>query len=203
MDARHRLRQQFFATLYSRLAPHYDRLSLAGFAGEWARWAAVAQRFVDRRPVLELGCGTGMTLAALARAGVPAWGVDPSGPMLAQARRRVPGRLVRARAQQLPVRSGSIGCVLSIFPTPYILDPATWTEVARVLQPGGRFIVVDHGWLQPRDPLRLCLVGLHHLVYGCQTTAPPRLPTPGLPAVALTERTPHGFVSVYVATRDE
>ena len=151
--------------------------------------------------VLELGCGTGMTLAALARAGVPAWGVDLSGPMLAQARRRAPGRLVRARAQHLPVRSGSIGCVLSIFPTPYILDPATWAEVARVLQPGGRFIVVDYGWLQPRDPLRLVLVGLHHLVYGHQTTAPPRLPTPGLPAVALTERTPHGFVSVYIATR--
>ncbi len=203
MDPRHRLRRALFELMYDRLAARYDALSVAAFAGEWRHWARVAQRFVDRGPVLELGCGTGATLADLARAGVPACGIDPSAPMLAQARRRAPGRLVQARAQYLPVRSGSIGCLLSIFPTSYILDPATWAEVARVLQPGGRVIVVDHGWLQPRDPLRLALVGLHHLVYGRQTTAPSRLPTPGLPAVALTERTPHGFVSVYIATRDE
>lgn len=40
-------------------------------------------------PVLELGCGTGRITFAVARAGVPVWGLDNSGPMLEVARREM------------------------------------------------------------------------------------------------------------------
>jgi ubiquinone/menaquinone biosynthesis C-methylase UbiE len=203
VGVRRRLRLRLFEALYGHLAPYYDRLSAAAFAGEWARWQAVALRFVDRAPVVEVGCGTGLTLASLQRAGVAAYGIDVAWPMLTQAQRRTPGRVIAGQAQRLPLRSASIGTLVSIFPTPYILHPDTWAEAARVLEPGGRFLVVDHGWLLPRDPLRVTLSAMHRLIYGHHGVPTP-LPGAGrlLPALVLTERTPHGFVSVHVATRD-
>lgn len=205
MDLRRWLRQRCFEALYSSLAPCYDAVSRLAFAGEWAHWQAAALRFADRSPVVEIGSGTGQALAMLGRAGIPAYGIDASWSMISQARRRAPGRLVWGRAQQLPLRSASVGTLLSIFPTAYILDPATWVEAARVLVPGGRFVIVAHGWLCPDDPLRAALTVLHRLVYGGHAAAMPPVARPVslLPALALIERTPHGFVAVYVATRPE
>jgi ubiquinone/menaquinone biosynthesis C-methylase UbiE len=202
MSVRRWLLPRLFAALYDRLAPLYDQISLVAFAGEWARWQAIALRYADRAPVVELGCGTGQAQAALRRAGLAAAGVDPAAPMLRRARRRAAGRLIQARAQQLPLRSGSVGTLLSIFPTAYILDPATWREAERVLAPGGRFVIVDHGWLTPDAPHRRLLVGLHRLVYGAGSSGlPPPLPHHCLPRLALVERSAHGFVSITVATR--
>lgn len=201
MAVRRWLLPRLFAALYGWLAPCYDQISLAGFAGEWARWQAIALRYADRAPVVELGCGTGHALAALRRAGLAAAGIDPATPMLRQARRRAPGRLIQARAQHLPLRDGSVGTLLSIFPTAYILDPATWREAERVLAPGGRFVIVDHGWLAPDAPHRWLLVGLHRLVYYGAGGEPLPLPCGGLPRLALLERSAHGFVSILVATR--
>lgn len=201
MALRRRLRGWLFELLYSRLATHYDRVSAAAFAGEWERWAAVGQRLADAEPIFELGCGTGATLGGLLAAGRRAWGIEPSPAMLARARCRVAGHLIRARAQQLPLRDASVGTLLSLFPTAYILDPITWAEAARVLRPGGRVIVVGHGWLAPRDPWRWFLVLLHRIVYGGWVGAPAELPAGRLRCVALVERTAHGFVAVYVATK--
>lgn len=83
-----------------------------------------------RRPVVELGCGTGRLLAPIARswanqADGPARrliGIDRSAPMLARARRRlarVPAAvrpaLVRADVRALPVRPGKAGAVVAAY----------------------------------------------------------------------------------------
>jgi SAM-dependent methyltransferase len=201
VSARDRLRHALFEALYHQLAPRYDQIATLAFAGEWRRWQAIALNYADRAPILELGCGTGHTLAALRDRRLPAYGIDLSGPMLARARQRASGQLMQARAQHLPVASASIGTLLSIFPTAYILEPGVWAEARRVLAPGGRFIIAAHGWLAPRDPLRAGLDRLHRLVYGRAPAQPALLPDNLLPTLALTERSPHGFVALYIATQ--
>ena len=200
---RHALRTRLFAALYNQLASHYDRISAAAFAGEWSQWQAIATHLIDRQPVVELGCGTGRLLAVLIERGIDAYGVDLSWSMLRQARRRQsPGRLLQAAANALPLQSASVGVLLSVFPTTYILEPTTWAEAGRVLAPGGRLIVLDHGWLEGHDPARVGLRLLHWLVYGGVKDA---VGTPCFPAawplMPLTERSPHGFASIWIATK--
>ncbi|HUL75131.1 MAG TPA: class I SAM-dependent methyltransferase [Vicinamibacterales bacterium] len=112
-----------------------------------AFWCDVVAR--ERRPVLELGCGTGRVLLPLARAGAAVTGLDRSAPMLACARkraRRLRGArrpaLVRGDIRALPFARASFGVVLA----PYGLlqsligdraFDATLAEAARVLRRGG------------------------------------------------------------------
>jgi SAM-dependent methyltransferase len=102
-------------------------------------------------PVLELGCGTGRLLAPIARTGVPATGIDRSGPMLERAVARV-RRLPRAQRpailrgdiRRLPFKASSFGTVLAAYGLLQSLLresdlKATLADAARVLRRGGLF----------------------------------------------------------------
>lgn len=108
--------------------------------GHWFLWGEAVIPFLTA-PILELGCGTGHLQASLARHGLPAIGLDRSPAMLRQARRRS-DTLILADSQAIPVRNGTIQTVVAIFPAPYIIAPATRTQIAEVLQPGGRLVVL-------------------------------------------------------------
>jgi SAM-dependent methyltransferase len=122
-------------------------------------------------PVLELGCGTGRVLSAIARHGVPVVGVDRSAPMMARAvgraRRSPPAArpvVARADVRSLPFRSASFGGVIAAYGllqsllTDHDLDAAV-AEAARVLITGGRFgvdLVPDlAAWDEYRRKVRL------------------------------------------------
>lgn len=93
--------------------------------------------------VLELGCGTGNYVAALAgRFGCTACGLDPSIEMLARARsERVPGLL--GRAQELGFADGAFDLIFSVDVIHHVSDKAAfYREAARALQPGGRLCTV-------------------------------------------------------------
>lgn len=146
-----------FRLLYNELAFTYDWVSYAVSLGAWRCWQRSALKHLTAQPgalVLELAHGTGNLQLDLNAAGYRVLGYDLS-PYMGQIARRklirahVPVRLVRGRAQQLPYQSGAFAVVISTFPTNFILEPDTLREVYRVLEPGGQFLIVPNGMLNP------------------------------------------------------
>lgn len=109
------------------------RLAAAGHDAELI--AALLEELAGARSLLDVGCGEGSLLAALAADLAPAeaWGVDLSAPAIDAAARQAPHlHWVIANADRgLPWRAGSFDAVLSV--TARLL-PA---EFQRVLRPGG------------------------------------------------------------------
>ena len=111
---------------------------------------------LNRRMVLDLGCGTGRWLTSLSARGARGFGIDRSREMLVQASRKpeIQGRLVRGDLCQLPFPHGCADLVICAFSLGYVrtLEDAV-TELARVAKPGGWVLVSDfhpeaeaHGW---------------------------------------------------------
>lgn len=90
-------------------------------------------------PVLDLGAGTGQHLRAVVeRRGGIGLAVDTSKYAARRAARAHPrvGSVLADAWSRLPVRSGAVGTVLNVFAP---RDPA---ELARILTPGGRAVIV-------------------------------------------------------------
>ncbi len=97
---------------------------------------------IDDGPVVDLGCGNGVTSRALSDAGYEVLGIDSSAAMLALARRTAPGarfRLASFLDTGLPPCRAvvAVGEVLNY--TQRSLDPV-FRRVHRALEPGGLFV---------------------------------------------------------------
>jgi ubiquinone/menaquinone biosynthesis C-methylase UbiE len=102
----------------------------------------VLARLPDGR-VLEVGIGTGSIAMPMRQAGRTVVGVDLARPMLLHAIERLGPVVAEADAQHLPIASGSAPAVVAIWVLHLVADPAAvLAEVARVLTPGGRFVVI-------------------------------------------------------------
>jgi ubiquinone/menaquinone biosynthesis C-methylase UbiE len=98
---------------------------------------------------LDVGSGPGNVTASLARAagrGGLALGVDISEPMLVRAVRAQSGArvgFIRTDAQRLPLRDNTVDAVVSLGMLQLIPNPsAALAEMARVLRPGGRLMIM-------------------------------------------------------------
>jgi ubiquinone/menaquinone biosynthesis C-methylase UbiE len=117
--------------------------------------------------VLEIGFGPGVSLAYLAQQAQQVIGVDVSGVMVQQARKRnaqaiAAGRveLHQASAERLPLAAASYDKVLSINSIQIWPDPAAGLrEVRRVLKPGGRLALGFAGPALPFEPQAAALLG--------------------------------------------
>jgi SAM-dependent methyltransferase len=96
---------------------------------------------LEGRRVLEVGCGTGRFLAALAGR-AKAWGIDPSPEMLEVARGRVHGAgLKLGSAEELPFKDGWFERAAMWLVVHLVDRPRAFAELHRVLAPGGRLVI--------------------------------------------------------------
>jgi ubiquinone/menaquinone biosynthesis C-methylase UbiE len=142
---------------YDALAGRYDR--------RWRAYVEATTRHTLARvptlgasSVLDVGCGTGVLLAELARRerAATCTGVDASPEMLRQARRRLGGgaRLLAADAASLPLRGATFESVLSNSSLHYWSDARrALRELVRVLKPGGTLVLTD--WCADFASIRL------------------------------------------------
>ncbi len=154
--------------LYTSFAWAYDLVAWSVSAGQWRSWQSAGLEALPTGPVLELGHGPGHLLEARAQQGLPAFGLDASPQMTRQALRRlrragVQPRLIRARAQRLPIARERFDAVLSTFPSEYILDPDTLSETWRVLKPGGVWVILPMARIAGKSTLDRLTARLAHL----------------------------------------
>jgi ubiquinone/menaquinone biosynthesis C-methylase UbiE len=91
--------------------------------------------------VLDVGCGTGRLAAALSERS-RVWAVDPSPEMLEVARRRAPDvRFKRGSVDALPFKDAWFERATMWLVVHLVERPAAFTELRRVLVPGGRLAI--------------------------------------------------------------
>ena len=142
------------------------------FAGAAAEWDQLRQELYGQSfscaallallpadyVVADLGCGTGRLAAELAPHVQRVIGIDNSPPMLKAARKVTDSTsnvdLRKGELDNLPIDSASCDAALMVLVLTYIPEPRiAIIEMARILKPGGRAVIVDllpHG----RDDFR-------------------------------------------------
>lgn len=99
-------------------------------------------RKADR--ALDVGCGAGLSTAALAPLARRAIGLEPIPAMLAHRRTVAPhASFVIGQAERLPFAAGSFDLVTAAGSLNYADIPSALAEIARVLTPDGTFLLYD------------------------------------------------------------
>ena len=121
--------------------------------GQWRCWQRSALQFLpepDEGRILELAHGTGNLQIDLQQAGYQTIAFDLS-PYMGHIANRKLGKyklkqdFVRGSAFQLPFADSSFRSIVSTFPTDFIVQAETLTEINRVLTDDGTAIIVLNG----------------------------------------------------------
>ncbi|HET6347493.1 MAG TPA: class I SAM-dependent methyltransferase [Candidatus Krumholzibacteria bacterium] len=131
-----------FGEVYPLVYPHRD-------VAEAVRVASRLVPMIRReRPTLDVGCGNGRYMSALAAEGVDVYGVDLSEFLLAEAAGNpdLSGRLVCGDMRRLPFVPGAFGSAINMFTSFGYFDSdednaRVLGEVARVVESGGAFVL--------------------------------------------------------------
>ncbi len=179
---RWRVVRPLFELLYTNRVLYWAASTIP-FAGKWRTWQRLVLPRLHGRDVLEVGCGPGALLIDLLAAGYQCKAIDRSPQMVAAAQGRLrraghdPATVHQADVRQLPFAGASFDNVVSTFPTEYIVDPHALAEIARVLRPGGRLIVVLGATLVPANVALLPFVAIQRLIYGRSVPSPTTTPS--------------------------
>ena len=135
--------------------PEKSRLQAQGAeAADMARQRAALRAALALQPgetVLDIGCGNGRLLADLAPDVGPAGrclGIDAEASAVATGQEALPdAQFHTADAAALPLPDGSIDAAVTAQVLCYIADvDVALAEIARVLRPGGRAVILDTDW---------------------------------------------------------
>ncbi len=144
----HALVQWLFTRLYREFAWLYDRVAALVSWGHWDDWVVAIADEVHG-DVLELGCGTGYLQAELSGRSPThrVVGLDISRQMLGLTQRRsqklgIQACLLGADAQHIALASQQFDTIVATFPSDYILQAATLSEIQRLLRPNGCLLVL-------------------------------------------------------------
>lgn len=147
-----RLMRVVFYLLYHPFAFAYDLVAATVSLGRWKDWVFSILPFVEGTHILELGHGPGHLQRILQDRGFASVGLDESAPMGNLAKRHIREggnskiNLVRGVSQNLPFPSNTFQTIVSTFPSDYIFDPRTLSEVRRCLFNSGRLVVLPVAW---------------------------------------------------------
>ena len=203
---RHAFLNLFFRHLYTTLAWTYDFVAWLTSAGQWSTWRATALRWIpDGGRILELGPGTGHLLLSLRLQGRSALGLESSRQMAHITRRRLrdhglPCAVARAQAQAQPFASAIFDAVVATFPSEYILEASTLSEIRRTLRPDGTVVIVAAAWPKGSGLIDRAAAWLFRVTG--QTPTPESawsrpLSIPDIPLQAETIEWPRGVVLVF------
>ncbi len=144
MNLIQRFMRFFFHLLYHPFAFTYDLVAATVSFGDWKNWVYSILPFINGTRLLELGHGPGHLQRLLRDRGLVAVAIDESTQMGRIAKRRLGSsqKLTRALAQHIPFANKSFDTIVSTFPTDYIFQEQTLSEVKRCLSDGGRLIVL-------------------------------------------------------------
>jgi len=135
------------AAFFERMAGKWDAIRSDLFGDDFLL-STLLSLLPDGLTVADLGCGTGAALEQLAPVSGHVIGVDSSPAMLALASQRLSG-VDNAEVRQgalaaLPLSDGSVDVALTMLVLHHVeAIGAVLCEVARVLRPGGRLVVLD------------------------------------------------------------
>jgi ubiquinone/menaquinone biosynthesis C-methylase UbiE len=126
---------------------HWDRMR-AELIGQRTDLLALLELLDDRWVIGDLGCGTGHVSEAIAPCVSRVIAVDESGPMMTAARKRLARLdnvdLRNGRLEQIPAGAAELDAAVMFLVAHYIAEPAAVApELARVVRPGGRIVLVD------------------------------------------------------------
>ncbi len=147
---------------YDTIARDYDdKHGVSGY-GQAYNFAKHYEPFLkralpERGRVLEIGCGTGVYTRWLKTRGLDVLAMDISPPMIAEARRRCPEATYvtgDCRDPGAAIDGAAIGegfdAIVGINTFSYYPDKAgALVNYARILRPGGRFVIIDMNGTSP------------------------------------------------------
>jgi ubiquinone/menaquinone biosynthesis C-methylase UbiE len=146
----------------TRPAPEFDQLAdlydeTRGGEPRGDEFAALIAEFLPpphAGTVFEVGVGTGVVALGLIKRAYPVVGLDVSVPMLARARQRLGPTVILGDAMDLPLAAHSVLSAVSVWVVQSVPDPLRlFAEVARVLRPGGRYVVCTTQRPAPDDAI--------------------------------------------------
>ena len=141
--------------LFAPLGETYDRYARLLSFGQDPHWRSFLVERIEAGPdatVLDVACGTAaVSIELVRRYACQVVGVDQSAEMLAAGRARVEAAgladridLQEGRAEALPFEDASFDALTFTYLLRYVDDPtATMKELARVVRPGGRIVMLD------------------------------------------------------------
>lgn len=145
----------FLERLYQEWAWGYDTVANLTSMGQWWSWQAAVQAELPEGRWLELGFGTGRLLKRMLAAKKNVFGLDPSAQMVARTTNLLRAEgfqppLARGEAQHTPFPDGIFQAIYATFPSDYFFEEQSVKEMWRILELGGRVVVIPYALITGR-----------------------------------------------------